>query len=121
MIITDEQRKELENNQRYRDLCVMAVQNFAGYISQIDGTSLPGGMSHVDWAKERIIGKEIVLHPNNQNYGEWISQFTLNLKGADIWDEEQGVEGTVDNMVETMKFDAVAQEIYRQRMQAIQF
>lgn len=106
-VITDEQRIGLERNPRYQDLCKTAIKNFAGFIQQNDGVDPPGVMTQVEWAKQRMIAARISLHPNSQDYNEWIAQMTIFLKGSDVWTVDE--EATITAMIASGKFDELSQ------------
>ena len=111
-VITEEQRTQLEASQRYRSIATEWVKSIATYLRGQDGTSgNTAGKSPVDWAKCRMVAAGIILHPNSQNYGEWISQMTMLLKGQDVWQSvadadpatalQKSIDATIDFMVDS--------------------
>lgn len=129
-VITPQQVLELEANQNFKDVSKQFVRDRAAYIAGQDGT--PGntaGLSPVEWAKERFIAKGILLHPNSHDYNEWASQFSILLKGQDVWDTDAAT--TIFNMSQPGntnppvlaqgKFEELANLTYEMRRQRIEF
>lgn len=129
MIITDEQRIGLERDPRYRDVATQFVRNYGIFIVGNNGNPPPGAMTQVEWAQRRTIGAGVVQHPNSQDYNEWIAQFTMFLKGADVWvappdplpEGETEFDATIDAMIAANKFDELAELTYGLRAKRIEF
>lgn len=119
-VITQAQVIELENNQSFRDTTKVFVRERASYLGGQDGTTgNTAGLSAVNWAKQRIIGSRILLHPNAQDYQEWVSQFTMFLKGQDVWDTDAAT--TIADMVASGKFEELSNLTYALRATTIEF
>ena len=60
-----------------------AVANFATYIHDQDGTTLPPGMTPKSWALQRFFYSGTYFnHPEAQDVNAWASQFIMLLKGV---------------------------------------
>lgn len=106
-VITQPQIIELENNQSFKDMTKVFVRERASYLSGQNGTTGNlAGLTPVEWAKQRAIGAGIFLHPNSQDYQEWVAQFTMFLKGQDVWDTD--AQTTINNMVSSGKFEELS-------------
>jgi hypothetical protein len=118
--ITQEQVLLLESNIRFQSVTKQFVRDRASYVSGQDGTSgSTAGLTPINWAKQRTISASIVLHPNSQNYQEWVSQFTMFLKGQNVWVTD--VDGTITAMIASGKFDELAGLVFALRTQQIEF
>jgi hypothetical protein len=119
-VITQAQVLELEQNQTFRDMAKQFVRDRAIYVAGQDGTSgSTAGLSPVEWAKQRYISKSIILHPNNQDYQSWASQFSMFLKGQDVWDTDAAT--TIQAMVTSQKFEELANLTFELRAAQIEF
>lgn len=119
-IITQAQIIELENNQSFRDTTKVFVRERASYLAGQNGTTGSlAGLTPEEWAKQRSIGAGIALHPNSQDYQEWVSQFTMFLKGQDVWDTDAAT--TIAAMVASGKFDELSILTYALRATQIEF
>ena len=80
--ITQEQVLILESDLRFQNVSKQFVRDRANYlIGQNGETGNTAGKPAVEWAKQRLIAAGISYHPNNQVYQDWVSQFTMFLKG----------------------------------------
>jgi len=129
-VITDEQRILIRKNPRFDEMTKAAVANFATYIHDQDGTNLPPGMSHKQWALQRFfIAEPIVNHPSQQDINGWASQFIMLLKGADVWMDDPDPlpvgtnpgDATIDEMITTNKFEAMANLAFALRGENVKF
>lgn len=119
-IITQSQVLELEQNQSFRDMAKQFVRDRSIYIVGQDGTNgNTAGLTPVNWAKQRLIAKGIILHPNSQDYQGWASQFSMFLKGQDVWDTDAAT--TIQAMVTSGKFDELANLTFELRAAQIEF
>jgi len=120
--ITPEQMKALEQHQRHRDICTQWVRDIATFLRQA-----PNG--DVTWAQKRVIAAGIALHPNAQDYSEWIAQMTATQKGAVIWDgvdaeiTPENLDATVDFLASGggAKYDEMANLIFTLRAPRVEF
>lgn len=118
--ITQEQAIELEGNTRFQSVAKQFVRDQATYLSSQNGTvGNLAGKTPENWAKARFIAKAILLHPNSQNYQDWVSQFTMLLKGQNVW--ETDAEGTIDAMILSGKFEELAILTFELRANVIEF
>lgn len=114
--ITPEQLSALENFQRHRDICKQWVRDITTFKRGVTS-------GNEDWARGRMISARIALHPNSQDYSEWIAQMTATLKGQVVWDgadaaiTEANLGATVDflNASGGAKYDEMANAIYNLR------
>ena len=129
-VITDEQRISLRHNPRFEGMTRAAVSNYASYLHFQDGTALPPGLNHVDWAKQRfLIAESIVQNPNGQDVQSWVAQFAIGLRGAEVWvadpepmpDGKQYGDATIDYMIQTNKFDELANQTFVLRAQNVRY
>lgn len=119
-IITQEQVIELEANQNFKDVSKQFVRDRATYLMTQDGTNGNlAGLIPTNWARQRVIAAGISLHPNSQDYEEWASQFSMLLKGQDVWNTDAAT--TVDAMIGSGKFDELAGLIYALRATTLEF
>lgn len=118
-IITDEQRIELERNARFQDVTKQFVKNRGIFLTTNNGNPPPGSMTQIEWAKQRTIGAGVVQHPNSQDYNEWTMQFSMFLKGQDVWNTD--ADTTISAMIASGKFDELSELTYALRAQRIEF
>ena len=119
-IITDEQRISLSKDLRFADMTKVSVANHATYLHGLDGVSLPPGMSHIDWAKQRFfLAEPIINHPDNQDVQSWVSMCAMLLKGFPVWDVD--VTGTIDFMIANNTFEQLANQAFTLKGQNINF
>jgi len=119
-VITQPQIIELENNQSFKDMTKVFVRERATYLNAQDGNAGSlAGLSPIEWAKQRFIGAGIFLHPNTQDYQEWVSQFTMFLKGQDVWNTDAAT--TINDMIASGKFEELATSAYTLRATTIDF
>jgi hypothetical protein len=119
-VITQEQALELESNVRFQNVSKQYIRDIATYLLSQNGTAGNlAGRTPEAWAKVRFIGAGITFHPNSQNYQEWVSQFTMSLKGQDVWQTD--ADGTIDTMIASGKFEELANIAYDRRSQVIEF
>ncbi len=119
-VITQAQAIELENNQSFKDMTKAFVRERATYLGGQDGTAGNlGGLTPVNWARQRSIGTPIALHPNSQDYQEWVSQFTMFLKGQDVWNTDAAT--TIQGMVASGKFEELTGLTYALRATRVEF
>lgn len=114
-VITDEQRANLAKNPRFQDLAKIAIQNTAGVMAANNGDATPGGMTRVEWAKQRFIAYSVKQFPNNQDYAAWYFQMTALLKDQDVWNTDE--ETTITNL----NFAPLAEQTFGIRAQEIKF
>lgn len=125
--ITQEQVLELESNARFQSVSKQFIRDRATYLaSQIGTTGNLAGLTPTDWAKQRILGAGFLFHPNSQNYQEWVSQFCMFLKGADVWvtsndPEVTSADATITAMIASGKFDELSTLTFTRRSQLIEF
>jgi hypothetical protein len=120
--ITPEQMKALESHQRHRDICTQWVRDIATFLRQTAN-------GDVTWAQKRVIAAGVALHPNSQDYSEWIAQMTATQKGAVIWDgidaeiTPENLDATVDFLASGggTKYDEMANDVYTLRATRIEF
>lgn len=120
--ITPEQMKALETHPRHRSICTQWIRDIATFLRQT-----PTG--DVTWAQKRIIAAAIALHPNTQDYTEWVTQMTATQKGAEIWDgadegiTEENLNATIDFLASNggAKYDEMANIIYTLRAAQVEF
>ena len=119
-VITQAQIIELENNQSFKDTTKVFVRERASYLAGQNGTTGNlGGLTPVEWAKQRSIGANIFLHPNSQDYQEWVSQFTMFLKGQDVWNTD--AQTTIAAMIASGKFEELSNLTYALRATTKEF
>ncbi len=116
--ITDAQRVELQNNAVFQSTARKAVENYAVYITGQDGTTGNlGGVTPVEWAKRRTIGKKILQNPNGEDYPKWIAQFIIYLKGQNVWTTDAAT--SIAGMVSSGKFEELANNAFALKAQQI--
>lgn len=125
-VITQQQVLALEANQEFRDVSKQFVRDRAIYVAGQNGTTGSlAGLTPENWAKQRFISKGIILHPNAQDYQEWVSQFTMFLKGQDVWvagaDLAASITATISAMISSGKFDELAGLTFELRAERIEF
>ena len=126
--ITQEQVLILEANQRFQQVTKQFVRDRASYLVGLPDETTTG-LTAIEWAKQRIISAAIALHPNNQVYQDWVSQFTMFLKGQDVWvappdplpDGATEADATIDAMLASGKFEELANLTYALRATTIEF
>lgn len=119
-VITDAQRTELQGNVEFQNQSRRSVENYASYIVGQDGTSgSSAGQTPVEWAKRRFIAAGIMNYPTQLQLQEWVAQFIIFLKGADVWDTDAAT--TIANMVSNGKFEELSELTYALRAKKIEF
>lgn len=119
-VITQAQVLELEQNASFQNISKQFIRDRAIYVAGQDGTAgNTAGLSPVDWAKQRFISKAIIHHPNSQDYQSWASQFSMFLKGQDVWDTDAAT--TIQAMVASNKFEELANLTFALRAERIEF
>jgi hypothetical protein len=119
-IITQKQVLELEANSTFKDVSKQFVRDRSTYLMNQDGTvGNLAGLTPANWARQRFIAAGISLHPNSQDYNEWASQFSMLLKGQDVWDTDAAT--TIDAMIASGKFEELAGLSYVLRATRIEF
>ena len=128
--ITQEQVLKLEASPRFQNVSKQYVRDRASYLLGQDGNAGNlAGLIPKEWAKQRFIGAGITLHPNSQDYQSWTSQFTMFLKGQDVWvappspllEGVTEVDATIDAMLASGKFDELSELTYALRATVIEF
>jgi hypothetical protein len=124
--ITQEQCLLLEQSTRFQNVSKQFIRDIATFLSGQDGTSgNTGGRTPSLWARVRFIGAGFLFHPNSQNYQEWVSQFTMALKGQVVWENtgtpEEQLDTTITDMISSGKFDELANIVYDRRASIIEF
>jgi hypothetical protein len=118
--ITDEQRIELRKSPRFEDMTRASVSNHASYLHGLNGGSLPPGMTHEQWAKQRFfIAEPIVNHPDQAEVQSWVSMFAVALKGFVIWDGN--VDATIAFMIANNIFEQITVTTYALKGENIKF
>lgn len=112
--ITPEQVVQLINYPRHQDICKQWVRDVSVFIRTLTGEDgNRAGKTPILWATERMIAGGIALHPNSQDYLEWCTQMTTILKGQVVW--ETDLDGTVDFLNSSGKYDEITNQVYELR------
>lgn len=119
-VITPEQINTLRDSARFQSVAKQFVKDRASYVGVQDGTDgNRAGLTEYNWARQRFIAKAIQLHPNSQDYAEWIEQFLMFLKGADVWNTD--FDTTITGMIGSGKFEELATLTFALRAERIEF
>lgn len=118
--ITPEQVDQLIEYPRHQKLCRQWVRDIATFLQTLAGQDgARAGKTPLDWARQRMIAARVLNHPNSQDYEEWCAQMTNTLKGQVVWDVD--LDGTVDFLTSSGKYDEIANAIYTLRMEREEF
>jgi len=128
--ITEEQVLKLEASPRFQSVSKQFVRDRSSYLIGQDGNAGNlAGLTPANWAKQRFIGAGVALHPNDQAYNNWASQFTMFLKGQDVWiappsplpEGATEVDATIDGLIASGKFNELSELTYALRATVIEF
>lgn len=119
-VITQKQVLELAANQTFRDVSKQFVRDRSTYLrGQVGTAGNLAGLTPENWARQRSIAAGVVFHPDAQDYTEWSTQFSMLLKGQDVWDTDAAT--TIDAMIASGKFDELAELTFATRATQIAF
>lgn len=64
-VLTDDERESLKAHADFQSKCEWAARNYAAYWSGHDGSGLASTAERIKWAKDRILGVDIVMNDVN--------------------------------------------------------